>query len=86
MIVLLSFADNPVALQNILWLNNTLHFGLRGIQEHLQMLWGDLDLKTTADGKEYVEFTERTTKTRQGNTGGTRAFKPKMFASDIEGN
>ena len=50
------------------------------------MLWGDLDLKTTSDGKEYVEFTERTTKTRRGNTGGTRAFNPNMFASDIEGN
>ena len=77
--------DNPVALQNLVWLNNTLHFGLRGNQEHVQMLWGDVDLRQTSEGVEYLEFNERTTKTRQGNTRDLRAFHPKMFANDIEG-
>ena len=28
------------------------------------MCWGDVKLKETADGKEYLEFNERQTKTR----------------------
>ena len=63
-----------------MWLNLTTHFGLRGRQEHLHMLWGDLQLKTTNSGEDYVEFNERTTKTRQGQQGGTRSYAPKMFA------
>jgi hypothetical protein len=58
-----------------------MHFGLRGRQEHMQMLWGDLTLKRGSDGVEYIEFNERTTKTRQGSTRDTRAFQPKMFAN-----
>ena len=30
------------------------------------MCWGDVKLKETADGKEYLEFNERQTKTRTG--------------------
>ena len=36
---------NPEALSNTLWLNNTMHFGLRGCKEHRQMCWGDVKLK-----------------------------------------
>ena len=55
---------NPEALLNTLWLNNTMHFGLRGCKEHRDMCWGDVKLKEIADVKEYLEFNERQTKTR----------------------
>ena len=72
---------NGEALLNTVWLNNTQHFGLRGCQEHRDMKWGDVELKTTADGLEYLEYNERQTKTRTGSQPkDTRTVKPKMFA------
>lgn len=32
------------ALLNTLWLLNSVHFGLRGCEEHRQMAWGDVKL------------------------------------------
>ena len=55
---------NPEALLNTLWLNSTTHFGLRGCKEHRDMCWGDVNLKETAGGKEYLEFNDRQTQTR----------------------
>ena len=40
-----------------------MHFGIRGGKEHRDMCWDDVKLKETADGKEYLEFYERQTKT-----------------------
>ena len=40
---------NPEVLLNTLWLNSTMHFGLRGSKEHRDMCWGDVNLKETAD-------------------------------------
>ena len=60
-----------------------MHFGLRGCKEHRDMCWGDVKLKETADGKEYLEFNERQTKTRTGSDcRDIRAMPPKMFATD----
>ena len=74
---------NPEALFNTLWLNSTMHFGLRGCKEQRDMCWGDVKLKETADGKEYLEFNERQTKTRTGSDcRDIRAMAPKMFATD----
>lgn len=74
---------SPEALLNTLWLNNTLHFGLRGCKEHRDMCWGDVKLHKTANGVEYLEFNERQTKTRTGSDyGNVRAVPPKMFATD----
>ena len=74
---------SPEALLNTLWLNNTLHFGLRGCKEHRDMCWGDVKLHKTANGMEYLEFNERQTKTRTGSDySNVRAVPPKMFASD----
>ena len=56
---------NSEASLNTLWLNNTMHFGLRGCKEHTDMCWGDVKLKETADGKEYLEFNERQTKKQE---------------------
>ena len=68
---------HPLALLRVLFWYFTMLFGLRGRNEHHQMLWGDVELKTGPDG-EYLEFTERLTKTRRGSDSG-RAFKPKIF-------
>ena len=38
------------------YLNNSLHFGLRGIHEHRNMCWGDVKLSKTADEVEYLEY------------------------------
>ena len=35
--------QNPEALLNTLWLNNTMHFGLRGCKEHRDICWGDIN-------------------------------------------
>ena len=59
--------SSPEALLNTLWLNNCLHFGLRGCKEHRDMCWGDVRLHQTANRKEYLEFNERQTKTRTGS-------------------
>ena len=45
---------------------NSVHFGLRGCKEHRQMTWGDVQLHMEADGTEYLEYSERQTKTRTG--------------------
>lgn len=74
-------SENREALLNTLWLNNTQYFGLRGCQEHRDMKWGDVVLKTTADGLDYLEYNERQTKTRTGvQPKDTRTVKPKMFS------
>ena len=44
-----------------------MHFGLRGCKEHRGMYGGDAKLNETTDGKEYLEFNERQTKTRTGS-------------------
>ncbi len=62
----------------------TLYLGLRGRDEHVKMLWGDLELKSGLDGEEFLEFTERTTKTRTGHSD-KRQYNPKMFKSPVEG-
>jgi len=56
-----------------------MHLGLRGRQEHITMLWGDLELKKTSEGRQYLEYTERATKTRQKIGEDPRLFKPKLF-------
>ena len=74
---------NPEALLNTLSLNSTIHFGLRGCKEHRGMCWGDVKLKEIADGKEYLEFNERQTKTRtSSDCHDIRAMPPKMFTTD----
>lgn len=75
--------SSPEAILNTLWLNNSIHFGLRGITEHHNMRWGDARLCKTDQGVEYLEFTERQTKTRTGeNHRDVRPFAPKMFSTD----
>ena len=42
---------SPEALLNTLWLNSTMHFGLRGCKEHRDMCWGDVKLKEQLTAK-----------------------------------
>ena len=71
--------NSPQALVNTLWYNNCLHFGLRDGKER-DLKWGDVVLKKDTEGKEYLEFTERQTKTRTGkNPMNRRSVKPRMY-------
>ena len=76
-------------LVNILWFNNCLHFGLRGgkAKEQGDLQWGDIELKSDLNGKEYLEYSvERQTKTRPGdNPANRRAVKPRMFENKAVG-
>ena len=72
--------NSPQALINTLWYNNCLHFALRGGKEQRDLKWGDVVLKKGTEGKEYLEFTERQTKTRTGeNSINRRSVKPRMY-------
>ena len=44
----ISFSDNPEALINAVFLDNGAYFGLRGRQDHVNMTWGDIQLKSTS--------------------------------------
>ena len=60
-----------------------MHFGLTGCTEHRDMCWGGVKLEETADGKEYLEFNERQTKTRTGSDCRNISAMPrKMFAAN----
>ena len=75
--------ESPQAVINTLWLNLTIHFGLRGGKEQRELCWGDVKLKQTPDGKEYLEYSvERQTKTRTGSDPrDTRKIKPRMYSA-----
>ena len=45
------------------------------------MKLGDVEKKTNSQGKIYLEFNERATKTRNGQTGGVRDDPPRIFAT-----
>ncbi len=64
-------------------MNNTILFGLRGGAENRNLQWGDIKLKQTDTGREYIEYNERLTKTRTcEKKTETRAFAPKQFAHE----
>lgn len=71
--------ETPNSLLTALWWKFTTGFGLRGVQEHRQMQWGDISVVETTEDT-YLEYTERTTKTRKGQ-GAARPFSPKIFCT-----
>ena len=72
--------SSPQALINTLWLNNMIHFGLRGCKEQKELRWGDIVLKFDSDGKEYLEYFERQTKSRTGeDPRNQRPIKPRSI-------
>ena len=69
-------------LVNTLRLLNTINFGLRGCEEHRQMTWGDVKVAQETDGSDYLEYTERQTKTKsETEPRNIRTVKPKAFAA-----
>lgn len=78
---------SPKQLLNYVWLNNSTLYGIRGGTEAHALRWGDILLKKTETGREYLEYNERLTKTRTGQKrNDQRAFHPKQFAHDSELN
>ena len=74
----------PTSLINTMWFLNTLHFGIRGgAEEHRQIKWGDIVLKSDPQTHlKYLEYHERTTKTRTGDDiRNTRPCPPRMYAT-----
>lgn len=65
-------------LQNTVWFVLSKNLGFRGCQEARQLCYGDLEKKTDNKGNTYLEWTEKISKTRQGQ-GSTRPFNPKLF-------
>ena len=47
----ISFSGNTEALINAVFLNNGAYFGLRGRQDHVNMIWVDIQLKSTSGGQ-----------------------------------
>ena len=59
-----------------------MHFGLRGRQEHHDMMVDDFSIGKDDDGVEFITFSEGPTKTRQGGLRvKPRLATPKMFAT-----
>ena len=55
-------------------------FGLTGRHSHRQMLWGDVEIKQESNGNEFLELTERATKTKGGQSDADRKTIPKIYA------
>ena len=72
---------NGYSLINTLWWQFSLHFGLRGRQDHHSMKKADLAFKYDDHGREFLTYTEWITKTRQSCLHEkARHVQPKMFA------
>ena len=59
--------DNPKALQFCVFYTLGKCLGLRGRESYRQILFGDLEIQVDASGQEYIQYTERATKTRDGS-------------------
>lgn len=70
---------DPNALLNTVWYFNTKLFGFRGSHESRQLRWGDISSLTDENGAGWLQFNERETKTRSGNSTHFRPFQPKIF-------
>ena len=77
--------SSPQSLVNTVWLNNMLHFGLRGGKEQTELQWGDFVLKSDSEGRQYLEYSvERQKKTRPGeNPRNQRQVKLRRGGSRI---
>ena len=72
--------SSPYAIINSLWWLLTQHFGLRGRQEHHDMMLEHFTFKEDGDGCKYITFAEGITKTRQSGLHlKQRLVVPKMF-------
>ena len=81
---------NPTVFLQTLYYVTTTVLGHRGSQEARLMYMEDIEIKIDNKGREYLEWTERTTKTRTGQVtrstatetnNGSRGFKPRAYAN-----
>ncbi len=74
--------NTPEGLQDAMWLVMQKHCALRGNESARKLKWGDVVLKEDHNKSEFLEFSERSTKTRSGqNIYNNRAYKPCLFAT-----
>ncbi|XP_066920125.1 uncharacterized protein KIAA1958-like [Clytia hemisphaerica] len=74
--------ESPSSLINTIWWQFSMHFGLRGRQEHHIMKVEDFTWKLDEDGNEFLTFSESFSKTRQNGLREVhRVAQPKMFAN-----
>jgi hypothetical protein len=79
--------SSPRIVQFTLWYYFTKCFGLRGRGEHRQLMMSDITLKQDTDGREYLEYQERITKTRDGTgKSDTRDSTPRLYSTGNERN
>ena len=74
--------DNGRVLQNTMWFLTGKLLGFRASDEAKQLEWGDLCLQKDENNVEYIQWNERKTKTRSGNSRTLRPFQPKIFPND----
>ena len=74
--------DSAETVHNTLWYFVTKLLEFRGSHEARQLQWGSLKLRED-ENTVFLEFTERETKTRTGNSD-PRPFAPKMFPNLAE--
>lgn len=73
-------AVNADSLINTLWLNNCLHFGLRGCIKNRNMKWGDVILMIDDLGYEYLEYNEQQSNIQIGeNINSISTMKPRIY-------
>ncbi len=74
--------DDPQKLINGVWFTCQKFFGQRANEGADKCLWGDVELKSDINTNEYLQFTERATKTRSGqDINNVRSFRPKVWAT-----
>ena len=60
-----------------------IHFGLRECKQQKELRWEDIVLKTDCDGKKYLEYFERQTKTRtREDPRNQQPIKPRIYANN----
>lgn len=68
------------SLLNTVWLNNIIHFSLGGCTEQRNLRWGDNLSETNSQGKEYLDCSEKQTKSRKDDDPrNVRPAKPRMY-------
>ena len=74
--------STPFAILFTLWYHLTLLMGLRGRDEHRKIQFGDITVNKNALGVDFLQFKERTSKTRDGSVkDDSRETVPKIFCS-----
>lgn len=71
--------SDPESLLHSLWYIFTKGFGFRGRHEARQLQVQDVEKKSDGEGRAYLEWNERLTKTRDGSSSHRRAFAPRLY-------